>query len=112
MTCTSIVDTIALIRIMRDGGLTMKKLHDTQPQEKLTYLTDLPLACFLCIRGVQLVDIRNKENSKRVVFVFPDNEEVHKLKMEFFSGGLAPVRDFYSAYKMLKRRVYEVLERD
>lgn len=90
----------------------MKKLQEAQPQEKLTLLTDLPLAVYLCLKGIHLLDIRNKENTKHVFFVFPDTEEVKKLQMEYFSGGLAPVRDFYSAYKMLKRRVYEVMGRD
>lgn len=77
-----------------------------------TTVTDLPLAVFLCIKGISLLDIKPLENSNRVSFLFPDTEEVNKFRMEYLNDGLIPARSFYTTFKTLKRRVYEVLGRD
>ncbi len=83
----------------------MKILDDTHPQELLT--ADLPLACFLCVRGVPLQDFRADGNSSRVFFVFPNTTEVSQLRMAFLNNEPVPVRTFYSTLRDLKRRVYE-----
>lgn len=88
----------------------MKKME--KPPVTTTALSDIPLAVFLCVKGIPLLNIQNERNRNRVNFVFPDTEEVNKLRMEYLNDGLIPARSFYSTFKDLKRRVYEVMGRE
>lgn len=72
---------------------------------------DLPEAVYLSVKGIPLIDLRNDINGNRVIFVFHDSEEIKKYKIDYLNDGSVPVRSFYSTFKDLKRKVYEIMRR-
>ena len=64
---------------------------------------------YVNISDFSLRKLKCEGNSKRVVFYFPDSEELQGLKLEFVNNAPIPVRTFYSTFRELKRQVYELM---
>lgn len=66
----------------------------------------LPLASFLCTnKKLKFIGI-NKDDPKRIAFLFEPNDLAQKTATEYFGGGLA--LELFQNYRALKDQVFEV----
>jgi len=74
----------------------------------LTY--DLGLAAALVALGYSLYDIDRLE-PKKCQFIFNRDEHIDKMVNDYWDDKLTlPIRSFYDSLKMLKNRLYSVME--
>jgi hypothetical protein len=74
----------------------------------LTY--DIGLAAALVSLGYSLYDIERIEE-KKCQFIFDRDEQIDKMVNDYWDDKLTlPVRSFYDSLKMLKNRLYSVIE--
>jgi len=71
--------------------------------------TDLPLACFLILKGFELLNL-DVSNPKRVEFSFDSNalEQVE----EYWEGAKIPAIRFALELRKLKTKMYEEIKND
>jgi len=71
--------------------------------------SDLPLACFLILKGFELLNL-DVSNPKRVEFSFDSNalEQVE----EYWGGAKIPAIRFALELRKLKTRMYEEIKND
>jgi len=80
----------------------------SQDAKFLTY--DLGLAAALTTLGYSLYDIDRVE-PKKSQFIFNRDEHIDKMVNDYWDDKLTlPVRSFYDSLKMLKNRLYSVVE--
>jgi hypothetical protein len=66
----------------------------------------LPLASYLCTnKKLKFIGI-NKNDPKRIAFLFEPNDLAQKTAAEYFAGGLA--LELFQNYRALKDQVFEV----
>lgn len=71
--------------------------------------TDLPLACFLILKGFELLDL-DASNPKRVEFRF--EPDAFGQVEEYWEGAKVPAIRFALELRKLKTKMYEEIEND
>ncbi|MFA5895202.1 MAG: DUF5659 domain-containing protein [Candidatus Shapirobacteria bacterium] len=90
-------------------------MRTNEVTNKYFYLSQFYTSVFLCVKGLQLVDI-DRTNSQRAQFVFLDTPEREELIRQFnFAARNSPevmvdAREFEQATKKLKDRLYQERE--
>lgn len=69
-------------------------------------VSDLGLAASLSVTGFEIVEV-NKDNPRRVVFVFAKSPELKVAIENYFAGRLlVPAEPYFSQIRSLKNRIY------
>jgi len=84
-------------------------MNANKPDVKfLTY--DIGLAAALITLGYTLYKV-DKIEQKKSQFIFNRDEQIDKMVNDYWDNKLTlPVRSFYDSLKMLKNRLYSVIE--
>lgn len=87
----------------------MNQIKQTSPDVKfLTY--DIGLAAALITLGYTLHKV-DKIEQKKSQFIFNRDEHIDKMVNDYWDNKLTlPARSFYDSLKMLKNRLYSVIE--
>ncbi len=89
--------------------ITKKDSNSLETKEQFITF-DIGLASALVTLGYSLGDI-DKSNPKKAKFVFFRDEHIDKMINQYWDDKLTlPVRSFYDSLKMLKNRLYSVIE--
>lgn len=87
---------------------TQKPTNENLSIKFLTY--DLGLAASLVTLGYQLYEVE-KIAEKKSQFIFNRDEHIDKMVNQYWDNALnLPVRSFYDNLKMLKNRLYSIME--
>ena len=84
----------------------MEKMKETAV--KTPFVTsDLYLSAFLKARGMKLIG-QNRDDNKKIHFVFEDRKDRKKLIQEYFNNGKVNITDFKNCLQDLKTIVFNI----
>lgn len=69
--------------------------------------SDLYLSAFLKARGMKLIG-QNRDDNKKIHFVFEDRKDRKKLIQEYFNNGKVNITDFKNCLQDLKTIVFNI----